>query len=152
MVFPLQIKNGMRGETYGLEAWGAYALADWWRVNAGLSLLHKNLSLDSGSRDFFGVGFAGNDPDVQATLRSLMDLNARTEFDVSLRYVDALPSPAVPSYVALDARLGFRLTEHLELSAAGYNLLDEGHLEFVNPSLQARESPRSFFISARWRS
>jgi iron complex outermembrane receptor protein len=151
-VFPLQVRNGMHGDTYGLEAWGAYALTDWWRLNAGLSLLHKDLRLDPGSADIFGVDFAGNDPAVQATVRSLMDINRRTEFDVAVRYVGELPSPEVSSYIALDARLGFRLTDHLELSVAGYNLLDEGHIEFINPSLPPRESPRSFFISARWRS
>ncbi|MFZ2032043.1 MAG: TonB-dependent receptor [Vitreimonas sp.] len=150
-VFPLEVRNGMHGDTYGVEAWGAYALTNWWRVNAGLSLLHKDLSLDSGSADVFGVAFAGNDPSVQATIRSLMDINRRTQFDVALRYVGELPSPEVPSYVALDARIGFRLTDHLELSVAGYNLLDEGHVEFINPSLPPRESLRSFFISARWR-
>ncbi|MGD9982328.1 MAG: TonB-dependent receptor plug domain-containing protein [Hyphomonadaceae bacterium] len=152
LVFPLEVRNGMHGETYGLEAWGSYAIADWWRLDAGIWLLEKDLALDAGSADLFGVGFAGNDPDQQATLRSLMDITDRTQFDVSVRYVDELPSPAVSSYTAVDARLGYRLTDHLELSIAGYNLLDEDHVEFINPSLPPRQSSRSFFISARWRS
>jgi iron complex outermembrane receptor protein len=110
------------------------------------------LHLDPGSADIFGVNFAGNDPDVQATLRSLMDLGSRTQFDLALRYVGELPSPHVDSYLGLDARIGFRLTDHLELSVAGYNLADDGHVEFVNPALPPREVSRSFFISARWRS
>jgi iron complex outermembrane receptor protein len=65
--------------------------------------------------------------------------------------VSELPSPEVPAYVALDARLGYRVSDHLELSIAGYNLVDD-HVEFINPSLPALESRRSFFISARWRS
>jgi iron complex outermembrane receptor protein len=149
-IYPLVIRNGMQGETYGLEAWGAYALTDWWRLNAGFSLLHKNLSLDAGSADVFGVDFAGNDAEAQATFRSLMDLGDRTEFDVSLRSVGGLPSPHVPAYVAMDMRVGFRLTDRLELSLAGYNLFDD-HVEFINPSLPARESRRSFFVSLRWR-
>src|SRR5262249_40025007 len=62
-VFPLEIRNGMEGETYGVEAWGAYALTDWWRVNWGLSWLHKDLVLKPGSTDIAGVLYAGNDPD-----------------------------------------------------------------------------------------
>lgn len=151
-VFPLEIRNGMQGETYGLEAWGSYAVADWWRLNAGITFLEKDLALDSGSADVFGVGFAGNDPDLQATLRSLMDLTDRTQFDLAVRYVDELPNPAVPSYVAVDARVGYRLTEHWELAITAYNLTDDGHVEFINPSLPAREFSRSFFVSARWRS
>lgn len=151
-VFPLAIRNGMHGETYGLEAWGSYALTNWWRLNGGVALLRKELKLDAGSADIAGVGFAGNDPGAQVTLRSLMDLGQRTQFDLSMRYVDELPSPHVPSYVAVDARIGYRLTDQLELSITGYNLSDEEHVEFINPSLPARASSRSYFISARWRS
>jgi len=150
-VFPLEVRNGMRGETYGLEAWGSYALADWWRLDGGISLLHKDLELRPGSADVFGVGFAGNDPELQASLRSLMDIGARTQFDLTLRYVDDLPRPVVPDYLAVDARLGYRVNEHLELSIAGYNLLDE-HVEFINPALPPHEVSPSVFVSARWRS
>ncbi len=150
-VFPLQIRNGMSGETYGVEAWGSYALTDWWRINAGLSMLHKNLKIDPGSDDVFGINFAGNDPNLQASVRSLMDLGERAQLDLAARYVDELPDPRVPAYVAVDARIGYRLTDRLELSLSGTNLFDD-HVEFINPSLPARESVRSFFLSARWRS
>ncbi|MFT3728886.1 MAG: TonB-dependent receptor [Terricaulis sp.] len=149
---PLQIRNGMHGNTYGLEAWGSFAVTDFWRVNAGLSFLQKDLALDPGSADVTGVGFAGNDPKVQATVRSLVDLNPRTQFDVAVRYVGELPEPEVPSYVAVDMRLGYQVTEHFEISLAGYNLFDDEHVEFINPSLPAQQSPRSFFLTARWRS
>ena len=149
-VFPLVIRNGMHGQTYGFETWGAYALADWWRLNAGLSLLHKDLKLDAGSADMLGVDFAGNDPSAQATLRSLMDIGARTEFDVTVRAVGELPNPKVSSYVAIDMRVGFRMTDHLEVAVSGSNLFDD-HVEFINPNLPANEVTRSVFISARWR-
>lgn len=152
-VFPLEIRNGMSGETYGVEAWGSYSLTDWWRLNAGLNWLEKDLQIDPGSADLFGVGFAGNDPSFQASVRSLMDFGEHVQFDLASRYVSELPNPQVDSYVAVDARLGLRLTDHFELSIAGYNLLDDdGRVEFINPSLPPIETSRSFFISARWRS
>jgi len=150
--FPVEIRNGMHGDTYGVEAWGSYALTDAWRVNAGVTWLHKDLQLDAGSTDIAGVGFAGDDPTLQATLRSLIDLDPRTQFDVAMRYVSELPSPKVPAYVAVDMRLGYQLTDHFEISLAGYNLLDDEHVEFIDPSLPAQTSPRSFFLAARWRS
>jgi len=149
-VFPLEIRNGMSGETYGIEAWGSYSLADWWRVNAGLNWQNKDLQIDPGSTDVFGVGFAGNDPDLQLSLRSLMDIGERVQFDLTSRYVSELPNPQVDSYVAVDARIGLRVTDHFELSIAGYNLLDgDGRVEFINPSLPPIETERSLFISAR---
>jgi iron complex outermembrane receptor protein len=152
-IYPLEIRNGMSGETYGLEAWGSYSLADWWRINAGVNWQDKDLEIDPGSSDVFGVGYAGNDPDLQVSLRSLMDLGDRVQFDLTSRYVSELPSPQVDSYVAVDARIGLRVTDHLEVSIAGYNLLDgEGRPEFINPSLPPIEVERSLFITARWRS
>ncbi|GAM97837.1 tonB-dependent receptor [alpha proteobacterium U9-1i] len=150
-VFPLEIRNGMEGETYGVEAWGAFALTDWWRLNWGASWLEKELEIEPGSADVFGVQFAGNDPSYQMTLRSLMDVGSRTELDVAMRAIDELESPVVPAYIAVDARVGYQLTDDVELSIAGYNLTDDGHVEFINPSLPPSSSPRSFFVSARWR-
>jgi iron complex outermembrane receptor protein len=80
-----------------------------------------------------------------------MDFGERVQFDITSRYVSELPSPQVDSYVALDARVGFRVTENFELSVTGYNLLDEGRVEFINPSVPPIEISRSLFISARWR-
>lgn len=150
-VFPLEIRNGMEGETYGVEAWGAFALSDWWRLNWGASWLEKDLALKHDSVDIFGVEFAGNDPRYQVTLRSLMDIGARTDLDVSMRAIDELTDPAVPGYVAVDARVNYQLTDNLDLAISGYNLFDDDHVEFINPSLPANSVLRSFSISARWR-
>jgi iron complex outermembrane receptor protein len=144
------IRNGMYGETYGLEAWGAYAMTNWWRLNFGLTWLNKDLAIDANSADMFGTDLAGNDPETQISLRSLMDLNERTRFDVTTRYVSELPDPHVPAYISVDMRLSYQVNREWELSAGGYNLFND-HVEFINPSIPARESEQSFVIAARWR-
>jgi iron complex outermembrane receptor protein len=151
VIFPLVVLNNMKGETYGLELWGNYAFASWWRLSAGLSTLHKDLRLEQGSRDIFGVQFAGNDPSYQASLRSSMDVADNVELDVYLRAVDDLPSPRVPGYIEADVRLGWRISNSVELAVVGSNLLHARHTEFVNPSLPVEEVPRSVTASARWR-
>jgi iron complex outermembrane receptor protein len=149
-IFPLVIRNGMEGDTYGVEAWGDYALTDWWRLGAGYSFLHKDLTLKPGSADVFGVLFAGNDPEHQAQLHSHMDLPARLELDMDLRAVSRLPSPVVPGYAELNARLGWRMSKHVELSLNGENLLHDRHEEFVSSSIAGREISRSVYAAARW--
>ena len=148
--FPLQVRNGMKGNTFGIEMWGNYALTDWWRLSAGLSTLHKDLRFDPGVRDPFGVRFAGNDPAYQAQLRSSMDLLDSVQLDLFLRAVDDLPAPRVPGYFEADMRIGWRLTPSLELAIVGSNLLQARHTEFVNPSIPAQEIPRSVSATARW--
>jgi iron complex outermembrane receptor protein len=46
--------------------------------------------------------------------------------------VGALAQPAVPSYTALDLRLGWKLRPNVDLSIAGQNLLGSGHGEFTD--------------------
>ncbi len=148
-VFPLVVLNGMRGHTYGIEAWADAALTDWWRISAGVSTLHKDLKLAAGSLDIFGIGFAGNDPHWQAQLRSDMDLGP-AELELALRGVGELPSPVVASYAELNAKLAWRVADAIELSLTGFNLLHKQHVEFINPALGARAIPRSVEFGARW--
>jgi iron complex outermembrane receptor protein len=101
--------------------------------------------------DIAGVLYAGNDPDYQTSLRSLMDIGRRTQLDLTIRAVGALPSPSVPAYGALDVRVAHSFTDRLELALAGYNLLDRTHVEFINPALPPSNAPRSVLLSLRWR-
>ena len=147
-VFPLVVKNGMRGNTYGVEAWGRYAPRDWLRLKAGVSALRKELHLVSGSRDIFGVQFAGNDPSYQFQLQSDIDLSSDVTLDVGLRSIDRLASPAVPSYVEADAKIDWRVVDGFHISLAGVNLLHPRHQEFINASLPALAVPRSIYLEA----
>jgi len=148
--FPLEIENNMSGDVYGAEIWGSYALTDWWRFEASYDNLHKSLHLSPFSHDVFGVDFAGNDPAYQFSLRSSMDLPHRVALDLELRSIDSLPSPPVPSYTELNARVGWRMSDTVELSLIGTNLLRDHHLEFVNSSLPPKEIRRAVMVGLRW--
>ena len=150
-VFPLMVRNNMRGDSRGVELWGSFAAREWWHLGGGLSTLQKNLRLVPGNRDVFGVAFAGNDPRYQAQLRSSMDLRREITVDVGLRKVGRLRSPVIESYLEADARIAWGATEKLELSVDGQNLLHERHLEFVNPSIAPGEVPRSFTLAVHWK-
>jgi len=148
-VVPLVVKNGMRGNTYGVEAWGRYSPRDWLRFKAGVSAIRKELHLVSGSRDVFGVPFAGNDPSYQFQLQSDIDMPDDIGFSFGLRSIDRLASPAVPSYVEADAKVDWRIVEGLHVSLAGVNLLHARHQEFINASLPALAVPRSLYLETR---
>jgi iron complex outermembrane receptor protein len=79
-----------------------------------------------------------------------MDLPGRLELDGALRYVAALPSPAVPDYAELDARLGWRVNRHLELSVVGRNLIHPQHAEF-GAAASRQEIERSVYGTITWR-
>jgi iron complex outermembrane receptor protein len=146
--FPFVITNKMKGEAYGVETWGSYLLLDWWRVSAGYNYFVKNISFKPGSRDN-NKNAAGNDPKHQVFARSAMNLPCDLELDLALRWIHHLPTPDVPSYVALDARLGWMFRKGMEVSVSAFNLTDEGHLEFQTAAVR-NELPRTFYLKLLW--
>lgn len=155
-LFPLEWANGLEGFTYGVEAWGDLQVTPWWRLSPGLSSLSEHFKFKPGLSDLLsvlepslGVQQLGDDPDVQASLRSSMNLGPKVTLDGDLRYVSALPNPYVPSYVDLSGRIGWRLSERVLLSLSGFNLLSARHQEL--PAPQADAVPRSFVSEIQWR-
>lgn len=147
--FPIVLGNKMKGHTHGVEMWGTYRVNDWWRLSAGYNYLKKNLRLESGSSDTASVDGSETDPRHQFSLRSAMNLAHNVELDVALRSISGLSADDVPSYTALDARLGWALTKTLELSLNGSNLLDRRHLEFSSSTTRS-ELDRSVYLKILW--
>ncbi len=145
---PLHWGNLMAGDTYGLEAWADWQVLPGWRLSPGLRTLHKDLHFKSGASALLGVAQAGDDPTFQASLKSSMDFPHHMTFDAAVRYVGALPSPALPAYYEMTARFGWRVAKSLELSLSGFNLLHSRHLEFPAPDGEA--IGRSVIVEARW--
>ena len=145
--FPLHWGNGMKGHVYGLEAWGTYEATDWWKLSAGFNIQSESFRFKPGASGLLGLSQQGNDPHHQASLRSSMNLTDDLTFDADLRYVGQLPNPHVPSYIEANARLGWMVTDRIELSLSGYNLLHDHHQEFVPGDV----IKRSFFVYTRWK-
>ena len=125
--------NGIQGTTSGIELWGSYQVTPIWRLNAGFNRLRQELKLTPYSIDIGTLeSDEGANPSRWGILRSSLDLGPRTELDLTLRYVDALAQPVVPSYTALDLRLGWQLRSNVDLSIVGQNLLGAGHGEFTD--------------------
>ncbi|CAG1014645.1 Colicin I receptor [Burkholderiaceae bacterium] len=122
--------NKVKGRSHGIEAWGSLQASDTWRLHAGLSLLRKKLSFEAGSTDPGSASAGANDPRYQLMLRSNWSLPRNLTLNLGLRHVDALPSPAVARYTALDASLGWVVSPSFEVSLSGFNLLDDRHAEF----------------------
>ena len=149
LLIPFEWANMLRGHTYGVGAWAQWQAFDWWRLSPGMRTLHKDLNFRPGSSELLGVAQAGDDPTTQLTLTSSMDLGRKLTLDATLRRVGALPSPALPAYTELSARIGWRVSPSLELSLNGSNLLHARHMEFPAPI--GAEIQRSFFLQAEWK-
>ncbi len=129
------INNTGHGDTYGAELAATWSATSWWELRGAYSYLKVALSPDSDSTADPSVFLLeeGSAPQHQAVLTSRIDLPAGFELDGMLRYVDRLYSPDVASYVVADLRLGYRVSENLELSVVGQNLFDDHHFEQGGP-------------------
>ena len=146
-LLPLRWGNRMTGRTYGIEAWADYQAASWWRLSAGFNTLEEKFRFGPGASGLLGVSQAANDPKFQATLKSSADLGPAVTLDAALRYVSALPDPRVPAYVELNGRLGWALSDRLQLAVSGRNLLHGSHREYPGGD----RIPRGVFVDLQWR-
>ena len=142
--------NKIEGTLNGIETWVAYRIMDSWRIKGGFVKQREKLRIKPGGLALGGVSGLGNDPDSWWTLGSAFDLGADVELDLSARRVGALPSPAVPSYTAVDARIGWRFRPNFELSLTAANLFDPRHAEWGSVPGRA-ELERSLFVKLLWR-
>ena len=126
-VFPFFFSNGGEGETWGVEAWGAWQVNPRWRLSFGVQTLEKDLTVAAGFSDITGLISQGQDPDYQVLLRSQLDITERLELDANLRAVGELVT--VDEYVDLDLRLGWEVNDQVELSISGRDLLTDERVE-----------------------
>jgi iron complex outermembrane recepter protein len=147
--FPLQWDNLLKGHTYGVEAWSDWQAASWWRLSPGVRTFHPKLQFEPGASGLLGVAQAGDDPSTQVNFSSSMDIRRTVNWDLTLRYVGALPDPALPSYYELSTRLSWQPNPNLELALSGFNLLHQRHQEFASP--YGEYIVRSVIATVQWK-
>jgi iron complex outermembrane recepter protein len=148
--------NRLNGNSYGIEIATRWQALPPWKIHVNYTWLRLELSPDSQGADTASANETGNSPRHQIQVRSLYDLPYNASFDTSLFYVSSLPNLMVPSYIRVDARLGWRPMDRLEVSVVGQNLFDNQHPEnstlggtggtFMIGGITASEVPRSGYV------
>jgi iron complex outermembrane receptor protein len=147
---PIRLQNSLEGRTLGAEAWLTHQLSSRWRASLGVAALDKDFRLKNGAVDLADRASLGSDPDYQVVARSQIDLTDRLQLDLGLRGVDDLGDSALGGYVEADARLALRVSERIELYAAGNNLLHKSHVE-SDDTQRAQRIRRSVYVGTRLR-
>ncbi|HKX33442.1 MAG TPA: TonB-dependent receptor [Blastocatellia bacterium] len=152
-VFPAQYLNLMRGSTYGLEAVVNLELTRRWKCRAGYSFLEMALNHKLLGREVSVDSFEGGNPKHQFQIHSFLKLPGNFTLDHSLYYVAHLPLQQIPAYARLDARLGWRVREGIDLSLGLQNLLDPRHPELnsLDADVITSQPKRSIYGKATWR-
>ncbi len=144
----LVFANGVEGRHRGVEAWGSWRAAPWWRLIGGVTALRESQSVKAGAVDLSPAGALGNDPSAWWSVRSYVDLSPQHELDVSLRHANArtAATPAVPAYTAVDLRYAWHQSRALEIAVTGQDLFERRHYEWSNRA----ELGSGAFLKVTW--
>jgi iron complex outermembrane receptor protein len=145
-----QFFNGAAGQATGVESWFWWRPVSWARLQAGWVEQRVTLWLADGGSDLQGLSGLGNDPHRVITARAGLDVARNGELDVMVRHIGELPSPKVPAYTALDARLGWWVVPALQVAVTGENLFDARHAEWGAPAARP-EFERQITVQITWR-
>ena len=148
---PIVVGNTLNGRTQGVELSGSLQPLPVWRVRASYTYFDVSITKDIDSRDIGGGASEANDPSHMFGLRTDVDLPGRVELNLFLRGIGALPNPSVPAYTELNGRIGWRPTQHFEVSLAGQDLLHDHHPEFGGLTPRRVEFERSVRVQATFR-
>jgi iron complex outermembrane receptor protein len=148
--FPIVLANKGEGRTSGVEIAAHYEPAATWQIWGGFNWITEDLGFQADSRDTSAGSLEYNDPREQVWFRSLADLPHGFSLDATLRYVGALPLPAIAAYTELTLHSARAIGHGVELEIVGDNLLHDRHVEWKQLG-PAHSVPRSVYVGLIWR-
>jgi iron complex outermembrane receptor protein len=152
VVLQLPLANALNGDTTGVEIAPDWKPVEWWELKGSYSYLHLYVHDKAGFTDNLNtVSDNGSSPHHQVVIQSLFNFPKKFEFDVTYRYVSALPAQLVNAYGTADVRLGWHLVPGWEFSVIGQNLLQPHHAEFGSDVDTIVGIKRSAYAKITWR-
>jgi iron complex outermembrane receptor protein len=154
-VIPIVNRNLNDAEADGVGLLATFAAHKSWRLMGTYS--YVDISVDRGGADLNrGRFIAGATPRHQFGLRSVLDIAPRWQLDLQLRHHTAIRSSpeiatgaGIEKYTEMDVRGAWRLSDDVELSVVGQNLLHGRHTEFGTPQSRG-QIERSVYGKLAW--
>jgi len=151
LLLPAQFRNGLLGHTTGFEIAPEWRPTKFWRLRGSYSYLDLVLQKSPTSGDLgTAPSIEGGSPKHEVMAGSAFDVGGAIQLDFSYRYVSALGGLGIPAYSTADARIAWRLPNHLELSLNGQNLLQAHHVEYVADAGPNVGIDRSVYLRVTW--
>jgi iron complex outermembrane recepter protein len=150
LVFPVAFRNGLDGDSYGLETSLELRPVPGWRLAGHHAFLRVLMTPKPGSTDLTQEArYEGGSPRHQFRLENSVDVANAFTVDWHLRYVGELPDVEVPAYTTSDLRLAWRVAAGLELEVVGRNLHSPHHAEWQGENGGSDvEIERSVYVGA----
>ena len=123
---PLIAQNANKASSFGGEFLVRYDVTSSWRLAGAYTYI--DLKFDDKSK--IVSSFVGKTPKHMFNLRSTYLFQNRLEMNNALYTVSNLHGIDVPGYFRFDTKFSYPLTDSINISLVGQNLLDERHKEF----------------------
>ena len=147
---PLNFSNQATARSYGGELSLSWQVSDTWKLRTNYGYIESDFNLDNNVPAGSGIYLKGAAPRHQAMLWSMHQLSSDVKLDLNLRYVGPVEMMQT-DYVALDARIAWKLHKDMEVALVGRNLLDDGHFEYGGQTFSVTtKNPREVFFTAKW--
>ncbi len=141
---PISVANTNKAYSAGFEVAVKYNVMPAWQLSSSYSYIDLVFK-DKQELVFF---FLGKHPKNMFNLSSTYLFPNRLEMTNSLYSVSELNSIAIPSYVRFDTKFSYPLTDNIDVSLVGQNLLDNRHKEFTQFLFQTQaEIGRSVYAN-----
>jgi iron complex outermembrane recepter protein len=152
-ILPIEATNSTSARTEGAELEMTWRAAENLNLSLGYSFLNMDLRGPPPSAAIASEAAEDQSPRNQANLSVQWEPARRLQLDLNVYYVGKLPAFSINSHVRTDLRLGYGLSDHVELELVGQDVFDESYREFGSPTdANAASIERSVFGRLTWRS
>jgi iron complex outermembrane receptor protein len=153
LVVPGLLDNVGEARLWGGEVTTTWELASRWKVAANYSMLRGTVRLAADVSQLTPADRAQvASPIHQVQVRSMFDITRRVYFDANAYHVGSVVDADAPAYTQLDARIGWRINDMVEVSAGGANLQSPRHKEFIADDFSGwNRIRRTAYVRLTWR-
>jgi iron complex outermembrane receptor protein len=152
LILPVTFRNGLHGNSHGVEVTGDFRPTRWSRWTGNYSLLQIQMTKSPGSADVSQERrYEGLSPQHQVQLQTSVDLPRSVYVDWFFRFVSELPAGPVPSYATSNVRVAWQPKANIEVSVVGQNLHESRHVEWPSGGGANVEIRRRVFAGVIWR-
>jgi iron complex outermembrane receptor protein len=144
LILPVMFRNGLHGNSYGLELTADYRPVSWWRWTGNYSFVRIQMTRDPGSTDLQELRYERQTPRHQVFLQSSLDLPKGILVDWMFRYASELP---VAAYGTSDVRIAWTPDPRFEIALVGKDLHEPSHVEWAG----GLPIERRAYVSVTWR-
>lgn len=138
VVIPLSLDNQIAGHTWGAELSVDWLVSDDWRLQATATHFDDDLELLAGVEEISASYLQMGSSRDRLSLWSKANLPRNFELDLWLRYSSKIDDLDIDDLWGLDARLGWRVADSLDLSIVGQNLLSPESQEYTDAFISTR--------------